>query len=184
MDAPAATMPAPALPSEIAAEWPELRLSAFAFALRLCRNEDRANELVQEAVRRALEQPWDRTRVTLLGLLCGFIRTARFAERRHAAKFPKTFLADESGLPSTDADPEGLFMGHEEREVMADVIAEARVELDGDDLAIHVLDLWTEGLTDAKDQANALGLPATLVYNARKRMQYAVERVLERRRRR
>jgi hypothetical protein len=63
------------------------------------------------------------------------------------------------------------------------LLAELRTSLDGDHAACAIVDLAEKGITEPCEQADRLNLPIDDVYNVRRRLRYATERLLGKRRR-
>jgi hypothetical protein len=163
--------PAPVTPEEMRAAWQEAVVDkVFFFTLRRCGDKERAHDVLNQAVKLALELPWDRARVSLLALMCGHVRTVLKNERRHASRFPAASMGDDE-LPASARDPESSLAAR--RRALA-FIERARAELAPNAPLAQLFELFVRGVTEVPEQSAALGSSEEEVYNARKRMRYAL----------
>jgi DNA-directed RNA polymerase specialized sigma24 family protein len=91
---------------------------------------------------------------------------------RHRYEAPSDTVED---APDPHGDPSSTQEATAARE--ADRLEQVRLALEGDTLALQVLDLLTSGVTRAVDQAAHLGVPVGTVYDARDRLSRCARRI-------
>jgi RNA polymerase sigma factor (sigma-70 family) len=168
--------------------WATIAPRVLAFARRRTRTPEEAEDLVQDAVRRILDgsRKWD-GKVSFYGFVCGVVRSQRSSTAKGAARrsqvVPLVFEEDE--MPSSRPNPETLLAAFEESHYAPDeLVAATREALANKELARNVLDLWSRGVATAREQAQALGVPAEAVWEARRKIQDVMHRLVDERRRR
>jgi DNA-directed RNA polymerase specialized sigma24 family protein len=170
----------------LAAEWETIHETLLVAARRLSGSPDKARDLVHEAYLaiRTGRRTWDRDKdpdlARFVGAVMGSIWThARSsAAARHAAPYVPGQLA---AAPTSAPNPEELSVMKEDLAVHDDLLEELCTSLAEDGVARAIVDLALTGVVAPFEQAARLRIAIEDVYNARRRLRYAVEQLLERR---
>jgi DNA-directed RNA polymerase specialized sigma24 family protein len=152
---------------------------AFAYALTIFKSPDRAREATQAAFTKALGggsrggQKWD-GKADPFVFVCGIIKNERQTLHRERAREASEEEAPISGLP-TSSTPERLLT--DAKDATPEWVSALRAELEGDAMALAVLDLYEEGVVKRSAQVERLSAPLDEVKKARKRVSDATKRV-------
>lgn len=147
--------------------------AALAFALRMTRSKDRAQEVVQEAFERVLTtRPWKRNvpfEVHLIGVVRSLLDTLfHSAASRHEAEAGEGFHREVVGRSTASAEERALEHAESEmrRETAARELELLAEQVADDPVAPGVLRCRGNGVTKAADIAKVLEVPVEQVYRA------------------
>jgi DNA-directed RNA polymerase specialized sigma24 family protein len=161
------------------------RLMRHAYAR--CHSVTDAKDIVQEAIKKVLEgaSPWRREKCPLfidhLGTVINTVawNKSQTAAVRHEVEYDPVLAARiVDGAPNPE---QVLVEGEAERaqtRLVVRCLIALRMALQGDDIALTVVDLFEQGVEGAQEQAEAAGKPRDEIDKARRRVAYRADLVI------
>jgi DNA-directed RNA polymerase specialized sigma24 family protein len=167
-----------------AQNWPRLRADLLRFACHVARSRQAADDLVQEALRRAIDPEgdlWDPDVEPLFAkhvmrIIDNIHRGER--DKREVRLDPRNKATVEERTTRRSVTPEDAALDAEGDRSARKTLEAVRADLRDDPLALRVVELSENGVDRPAEQAAATGARIEEIRNARKRVQRAIEAVL------
>jgi hypothetical protein len=167
-----------------AQNWPRVRAELLRFACHVARSRQAADDLVQEAIQRAIDpdgDPWDPDVEPLLAKhLMRIIDNIHRGERdkREVRLDPRNKATVEERTARHPVTPEDAALAAEGDRAARRTLEAVKAALGDDPLALQVVALSEDGVDRPADQVMATGARIEDIRNARKRVQRAIEAAL------
>jgi DNA-directed RNA polymerase specialized sigma24 family protein len=177
----------PEIARTIAEQWESVQKVALGVARRLTKGtpgaNDEAEELVDKAFMAILEgrRRWEPT-TDLTKFVCGIVGSYWTHRVRELERQAQLDADDTGGPPASAPDPERLLAlkrEHEERVAQLDELA---LEFQQGSLERDIVRLTRDDIVDPSEQAGELGIDVHAIYNARRNLGNAMERIQRARR--
>jgi DNA-directed RNA polymerase specialized sigma24 family protein len=168
----------PAAAAMMAAQWEDAEKAALAFVRRLSGSRREAEEMVQEACVQILggEQRWDPA-TPLKPYLCGVARNLWSQREVELKRQTELDPHDTGGPPAQAPDPERLVSIKREHEANVALLDELAGEFPEGSLEARIIALSRDEMSEPKEQAAHLGVDVHLLYNAKRNLGTAMERL-------
>jgi DNA-directed RNA polymerase specialized sigma24 family protein len=161
--------------------------AALAYAIKMTRSRERAQEVVQDAFDRVLTtRPWNPDKVPFEVHMIGIVRSLldavfHSAAARHEAQAAEGFHAEVVGRSSLSAEDRALAHAETEmrREAAARDLERLAQRVADHPVAPGVLRCRGDGITKAADIARELGVPVEQVYRANELLKEQLRKIRE-----
>jgi RNA polymerase sigma factor (sigma-70 family) len=177
----------PEVAAKIADQWEAVQDVALGVARKLTNGTPNANDEAEELVDKAFiallegRRQWDPD-TDLTALVCGIVGSYWTHRVRELDRQAELDPDDTGGPPASAPDPERLVDLKREHEERAAQLDELALEFPEDRRERDVIRLTREDITEPAEQAEALGIDVHEIYNARRNLGNAMERLQRARR--
>jgi DNA-directed RNA polymerase specialized sigma24 family protein len=179
---PERTKPDPVILRAIDVEWAASATKSMRYAVR-CVGPDEAEDLMQEAYLAIREgrRAWNREAYpTFFAFAASVMRSLAGHERRSAKTRREASVGDpDATAPPSATNPERLVMMRQEQARLAEMKKKLAAAVAADEQASALIALAEEGVVGRAEIMARLGLCASDVIAARKRLAYAMDQIKE-----